>query len=63
MCIDYRNIVQVYSTNSEEDANNYMDCGWVLLLARPYQEPYGESWTVYSLGWPTEKGDIIRPKR
>lgn len=61
--MDSSNISHVTHLSSQDEINKHLSVGWVILGVAPgqYQED-GMAYILYSLGWPSEKGDIKWPK-
>lgn len=61
MEIKHSDIVAVMDIVGSEDAQKYLDCGWILLNTASVQG--GENGGIlYSLGWSSTRGNIVKPK-
>lgn len=59
--MDYSKISRITETSDSERAQEYLSIGWVLLTVAPGQDEEGIAYVLYSLGWPSEKGDPVFP--
>lgn len=57
----FEDIVQVHSTHSSREVNDYLGLGWVMLNVESSQ--YSEhGWnSVFVLGWKNSSGEVKRP--
>lgn len=61
--MDTIKITELYETTDFSDANAYLKAGWILLSSAPGKSlQYEEAYNLYALGWPAEKGEVVRPK-
>lgn len=57
----YKDIVSVQEVSSASSAQAYLDLGWILLgTARVEEGSNGH--ILYSLGWPSSKGEVVLPE-
>lgn len=60
MQIDRANIVKIVEVSGADEAQRYLDLGWIL-LGQASQDGEVAS-IIYSLGWSSEKGEAHLPK-
>lgn len=59
---NYEHIIKIKRIFAEEQANIYLDAGWVLLNVESSQS-MEHNWTTYFvLGWSKNNGQIVEPE-
>lgn len=58
----FQEIIRTAVLASNQDANKYLDAGWVLLMMESHQ--YSQhGWSAnFILGWPKSKGEPVIPE-
>ena len=54
-------VSQVVELFYSEQVNEYLKIGWEILAVSPGRNEDGGAYHRYSLGWPSEKGDVLLP--
>lgn len=59
--MDLSSIVKVAEVAGANEANRYIETGWVYLGQATHALDGSDACIVYSLGWPSEKGSVLVP--
>lgn len=54
--MEYGNIVKLIEIDDFNTANQYIECGWVLITPKTCYNPY-------IFGWDKTKGEIVEPPK
>ena len=58
----FKDVIEVYKTYSDTEANKYLNLGWVMLNVESQQSGAHDWHSVFVLGWFRTSGDVSRPE-
>lgn len=60
--MDLTTISHIVEETNAKTVEKYLSVGWVIFGSSHGCNSEGYPETLYSLGWPSEKGDIVKPE-